>query len=430
MKVQETVSREKYVRPQTGLKARLAWRNCFLPRLFLHGLVLSATVALIPGRPSAVRAVTTGHGAWLQQHCADQVVNPVVTNNGDSGAGSLRQAITDACDGSTITFGNTVTSPITLTTADLVIDKNLTITGPGANLLTVERSSLAGTPLFRIFTINSGLTVTISGLTVTNGFINAQGGGILVAGGFPPDISTLTVTNSTISGNSAGGGGGGIYNSEGTVTLTNSTISGNQTKDGGGIYNDGNSSIFINGGGILNRGIVTLTNSTISGNSAYSVAGGGIYNDGASVTLVNTTISGNQAIWGGGIYYAGGFLIDSGTLNVTNSTISGNSTSGGDGGGIFISGGGIVTLTNSTISGNSAYSVAGGGGIANESPYSTFTVRARASIIAGNSPFKGGVRAGRPWPSDLGGLQRHRQYGWQLGIHSGDGSDRDLSHAA
>ncbi|HEY0765638.1 MAG TPA: hypothetical protein VGD61_24880 [Pyrinomonadaceae bacterium] len=59
--------------------------------------------------------------------------DPVVANNLDDGPGSLRQAIADACDGSTITFNMaTVTSPISLTTAQLTIEKNLTITGPGS----------------------------------------------------------------------------------------------------------------------------------------------------------------------------------------------------------------------------------------------------------------------------------------------------------
>src|SRR5215467_4180300 len=164
MKAQETVLRRKCIHPRPGSRPHVAWHISFRSRLFPLALVVSAAVALIPSRPSAVRAVTC-------------VTNPVVTNNGDSGAGSLRQAIMDACDGDTITFDLTnFTGPITLTAADptdatsgLVIGKNLTITGPGANLLTVERSSASGTPQFRIFTIASGFTVTISGLTVANG---------------------------------------------------------------------------------------------------------------------------------------------------------------------------------------------------------------------------------------------------------------------
>ncbi|MEY2560375.1 MAG: hypothetical protein QOG51_790, partial [Verrucomicrobiota bacterium] len=65
-----------------------------------------------------------------------------VTNNADSGAGSLRQAIANACADGTVIFDNSqVVSPITLTTAELLINKNLTITGPGANVLTVTRST-------------------------------------------------------------------------------------------------------------------------------------------------------------------------------------------------------------------------------------------------------------------------------------------------
>ena len=78
----------------------------------------------------------------LQPRCLFAPTDPVVVNNLDNGAGSLRQAIADACDGSTITFNMaTVTSPISLTTAELTINKNLTITGPGSTSLTIERSA-------------------------------------------------------------------------------------------------------------------------------------------------------------------------------------------------------------------------------------------------------------------------------------------------
>src|SRR5215467_1034232 len=391
MKTQERVFREKCVRPRAGLIGRLAGLSCFWPRLVLLALVLSAAEVLIPSRPPAVRAVTC-------------TTNPVVQNNGDSGAGSLRQAIIDACDGDTITFGNTVTSPITLTTADLVIDKNLTINGPGATLLTVERSSAAGTPQFRIFTINSGVTVIISGLTVTNGRTpdgipeipvatsGGSGGGIFNAG-------TLTLTNSIISGNSTGNGGGdsdvdgnggsggGISNA-GTTTLTNSTISGNSTGNGGS--SSGASGNGGSGAGIDNSGTLTLIGATVSGNSTgiggeskvppgNGGNGGGINNSG-TLTLIGATVSGNSTGIGGVCNHAspagsggsgGGIFNGGNSLIVTNSTISGNSTgnggngavdggSGGSGGGIF-SGGNSLTVTNGTISGNST----GNGGSGN-----------------------------------------------------------------
>src|SRR5436190_9534483 len=106
-----------------------------------------------------------------------------VTNTNDSGAGSFRQAIIAASPGDTINFAPSVTT-ITLTSGELMIDKNLTITGPGANRLTVQRSTRAS----RIFHISSSTaTVSISGMTISNGYTGDPGGGILSVG-----VLTLT----------------------------------------------------------------------------------------------------------------------------------------------------------------------------------------------------------------------------------------------
>src|SRR6185436_6749230 len=110
----------------------------FLARVVISIGLLAAMVFVIARTDSPSRA---------QGGCT---TDPVVANNLDSGAGSLRQAIADACDGSTITFNMaTVTSPISLTSAQLLVNKNLTITGPGATTLTIQRSSAQGTPNFR-----------------------------------------------------------------------------------------------------------------------------------------------------------------------------------------------------------------------------------------------------------------------------------------
>jgi len=90
-----------------------------------------------------------------------------VINVADSGPGSLRQAIASAATGDTIDFA--VNGTITLTTGELAINKDLSITGPGATSLTVERSTAPGTPDFRVFRPQSGTVITISGLTVSNG---------------------------------------------------------------------------------------------------------------------------------------------------------------------------------------------------------------------------------------------------------------------
>jgi large repetitive protein len=216
------------------------------------------TTAGCASAPSAATAVTVLQGTIT------------VINNNDSGAGSLRQAIADACDGGTITFDmNQVVSPIALTSAGLVINKNLTIQGPGANLLTVQRSTAGGTPNFGVFTINSGQTVNITGLTISNGSSGDNGGGLLNQG-------TLTLTASTVSGNAAVNNGGGIVNDTGGImTVRESTISGNTAPVGAGIYNPGN---------------LTLVNSTISGNTGDGLSNG----TGATANLTNDTFSGNS----------------------------------------------------------------------------------------------------------------------------------------
>ena len=318
----------------------------------------------------------------------------IVTSTADSGTGSLRQALADTNEGDTIQFDAALNGQaITLTSGELVIDKSITITGPGASLLTVQRSFANGTPSFRIFHITPGHTVMIEGLTIKSGRnFTASGGGIL------NDQATLTLNHCAVVENYTTGFGGGIYNFGGSARLTilNSTVSDNLNDGvglgsggfGGGINNEGtlrisNSTVSVNmsratdgvprggtGGGIYNAvpidgvvGILEISNSTISNNLADKHAGG-ILSFG-SMTLINSTVSGNTATGKGSqnqIFYGGGIFCGSATIR--NSTISGNSAVGEDrgrGGGIANLG--SLTITNSTLSGNSADG--GGGGIHN-----------------------------------------------------------------
>ncbi len=362
-------------------------------------------------RPT-VRAATfysvnsTGDGA--DSNLADGVCND------GTGHCTLRAAIQEAntvAGDDTITFDISLNNnPITLNTALPDITGNLEFSGNGLSLLTIQRSTAAGTPEFRIFTINSGATVTIIGMTISNGRVPGPtspaglGGGILNSG-------NLTLNLCAVSGNSSGlGGGGGIQNLN-TITISNSTISGNT---GGGLANNlfgANTTAIIDhstisgntlGSGIYNNGAngtanLTINNSTISGNSTESVAGGGgIFNGAGSFTsratviLNNSTVSGNSATVGagGGIYSAAVFGNALTTLKITNSTITGNS-SAGDGGGIlhFSNGSGstaVATLTNSTIVGNTAGSGHGGGISTSTTPNSITTFSLRNSIVASN----------------------------------------------
>ena len=226
-----------------------------------------------------------------------------VCNGNDSGSGSLRQAILDASSGDTITFAPSVTT-VTLANGELVINKNLTITGPGANRLTVT-AKLHRLCFFRIFNISPGVTVSISGITISNGFVQdgPGGGGILSAG-------VLTLTDCTISdnftGNHFGGilGGGGVMNDHGTMTITGCTISNNSASQYG-------LTVTSEGGGILNdSGSLIITNSTISGNtcSAFSpeplfpgVAYGGGISNGGDLQITSSTIAHNSASGDNGI---------------------------------------------------------------------------------------------------------------------------------
>src|SRR5215216_754803 len=173
-----------------------------------------------------------------------------VTNTNDIGAGSLRQAIADASDGDTIDFdpspgGHT----ITLTSGELLVNKSVTINGPGPNNLTVD-----GNHASRVFRVIGGVTATIGGLSITNGYVsgsfqNRDGGGICNAGYltgyFGYGSATLEVINCTVSDNVADLEGGGIFNNgqsgSATLTVTGSSVSGNTVTGGygGGIATDG-----------------------------------------------------------------------------------------------------------------------------------------------------------------------------------------------
>jgi hypothetical protein len=225
----------------------------------------------------------------------------------------LREALIDANDGDTINATG-ISGVVTLTSGELLVDKSVTIDGAGADVLAIDGN--AGS---RVFQIGSGETVTISGLTIRNGHDDNIGGGIDNEGG-----AALTITNSTLSANTAGSvnnpavAGGGIYNS-GTLTIVNSTFSANTA---GGISGAG--------GGIYNGGTVTIINSTFSGNTA--IKGAGVHNAGTAttVTITNSTFSGNAASAYGGACFNGG------TLQIANSTLGGNSAF--IGGGILVVG--------------------------------------------------------------------------------------------
>lgn len=286
--------------------------------------------------------------------------------------GGIRAAITEGggpyafdCDGPTTV----------ITGREIVIDADVTLDGGG--ILTVD-----GNGAHRVFSVPEGVTAELMGFTVSNGRESDQdGGGIRNEG-------TLTLTNSTVSGSSAGrrdtacrtddpnllcSEGGGIWNA-GTLTLMDSTVSGNSAPFGGGVSNREGSLTVIDsavrmnsakgcrvgdafcsfGGGVWNSGMLMIENSTVSGNA--SDWGGGIFNRGVrEPTIRNSTISGNSA------GFDGGGLLNFETLTLTDSTVADN-IAGQSGAGIANQAG-TLKVTNSTLSGNSA--AASGGGMIN-----------------------------------------------------------------
>ena len=152
-----------------------------------------------------------------------------VTNGNDSGPGSLRQAIIDASPGDTINFAPSVTT-VNLTSGELVIDKNLTITGPCADRVTVQRSTQS--PEFRIFHIISSTVTFLSPASRSQMAVSWRDGERRYGGGIR-SAGVLTLTDCIISGNHAagteflGGNGGGVLNDGGTMTITRCTISNN-----------------------------------------------------------------------------------------------------------------------------------------------------------------------------------------------------------
>jgi CSLREA domain-containing protein len=270
------------------------------------------------------------------------------TNDGICDADcSLREAVAAAAattDNDTIQFSALFNQAqtITLSGTDIIITGNgtLSINGPGANLLTVSGNNAS-----RVFTnqiIGTTQAVTnISNLRVTNGngvstVVTGRGGGIYNNGSVLTldqrrrhrqysgkrrrfeqcdrrsqyDFSQLHGSNNTSTSS-----GGGMQNfSTSTMTILNSTISGN-TSNGTGVA----------GGAVQANGTVFIANSTFSGNNAPAGTGGGIYFNGTVLTMNNVTITNNTTGTGAG----GLHKTTTNPANIRNTIIAGNT--GGEG---------------------------------------------------------------------------------------------------
>jgi hypothetical protein len=267
-----------------------------------------------------------------------------VTNTADSGAGSLRQAVSDAnaaASDDTIVFDASFNTPQTITLAGseivVVANGSLTINGPGANLLTISGNNAS-----RILASSANAVVNLNDLRFTAG--NGAGA-----------VNT--------------GRGGAIYNVGGTMVITNSILTGNSAANGGALNNAASATPSVPAN-------LTIINCVITNNSSTS-SGAAMQNFSTSTLHIrNTTVSGNTSA-GTGI--AGAFQAN-GTVTITNSTFSGNSAPGGTGGGVYFNGTSMI-MTNTTIVNNS--SAVGGGGLHRTGTNPTLLMR--NTIVANNT---------------------------------------------
>lgn len=305
----------------------------------------------------------------------------LITNNNP---GDDRIFFEQSLSGSTISVNSTVT-----------IRDSVTVQGLGSGSLAVDGGGSQRPFIVDDSDYSSNLTVAISGLTIQNGQTagngggianqenltltnvvvqtsstslgsNGFGGGIFNGNGNSADLPTLTLVNSTVTGNTSDDDGGGIYSS-GHLVLTDSTVSGNTTsEDGGGVFVGENGSLVVtgstisgntsgrDGGGIATRVSTLVSRSTISGNTSNDDVGGILLGDNdTTYVITDTTISGNSSIDSAG----GLFLVTGGTLVMSGSTVSGNTAPIGAGMELR----GESQISRSTISGNTA--TGGGGGV-------------------------------------------------------------------
>ena len=196
--------------------------------------------------------------AWGSGGVAHGATTRTVTSLSDSGAGTLRQAIFDSSGGDTIDFA--VTGTIILNSGQLVIDKSLSIQGPGSGDL-----SISGNNAFRVIHVLAG-SVSISGVTIRDGN-DSPGGGVSVTQG-ELDMSEVTVRDNS---------GGGVYvETDAGLTIADSTVSDNT------------------GDGIIAQGTAEISNSLIARNE-----GGGIFASSPEVRVVSSTVADNTGVCGG-----------------------------------------------------------------------------------------------------------------------------------
>jgi hypothetical protein len=386
-------------------------------QVVFRDLVIQGGLAQDDGSDGALAGTTDALGGGLLNNGGDVTLDNVVVENNVARGGDVAVLSVPGHNGR---GGGVYSTGGALTIARATIANNQAIGGRGGDHNGFNDAGDGGSGVGGGLYASGGsldiLSSTIGGnratggrggdgsFSTSSGFRNGGTGGVGQGGGVYVNGGSLTIASSALASNQATGGwagacgltgydyGAGLYNG-GTLTVSNSTLSGNTNFEyGGGISNYGtltvtNTTLSGNtastGGGIANAGMLTVAGSTLSGNSAGGGydggGGGGIYNTG-TVTVSNSTLVGNSGFLGGGI------INYSGTLTVSNSSLVGNCA---------VLGGGIenyrtLTVSNSTLSGNSAGS--SGGGIRTSSlyPVTLTNVTLSANRVTSGRPGSGG----------------------------------------
>jgi hypothetical protein len=279
---------------------------------------------LFLGRGDKVRAVLVALGAsasLLLGAGSASATTFTVTNGGNTGAGSLRQAISDAesngNDPTVDVIDFAYTGNISLDSPQINISHPLTIDGLGPSSLNITRASTASMQ-FRFFGVfpDPGETITIRDLTMSGARAAGNVGGAVAMDG----LGTL-VLDSLVFDDNRSAQGGAVFYDRGFTSIRNSTLSNNQADFGGAILG----SQFT-----PNVGNGDIVNSTIVGNQAADF-GGGVYTNVSQIQILSSTIVGNLAdsngsstLNGGGTYNGA----DAVTLSLANTIYAGNQSGG------------------------------------------------------------------------------------------------------
>jgi hypothetical protein len=316
----------------------------------------------------------------------------VVTNTGDGTPGSLRDLLSTAPNGSTITFdpsldGSEIRVGSLVEDMPLVIDTNVVIDATGLERLVLRPAG--HTSLLRV---KVGSVAWIGGLD----FEGSWGTAIRNAG-------DLTLDDCKMVDNTLTNEGGALFNATGAVVrLKACLLSGNRSYgEGGAAFNEGTMWIHdsvladnecdTEGGAVFSSGRLEVEDSVFVGNGSYDT-GGAVFSTG-TLTMARSTAEDNWAGDNGGAIHTSG-----GAADLSACTLSGNKCFEGEGAGIY-QGGGSLTLSQCTITGNLA-DLGFGGGVSSRGE-----IRVVSCTIADNTAF---FEVGR---TDPGEHDRRRQLG-------------------